>query len=105
MSVALISALWWLVGALLDLAWFLVIAAVVASWLIAFGVLNMQNQIVRQIVRTLDSLTEPVFRPVRRIIPPIGGLDLSPLIVLLAIGVLQVFFDRLFASLLIHAAA
>ena len=105
MSVALISALWWLVGALLDLAWCLVIAAVVASWLIAFGVLNMQNQIVRQIVRTLDSLTEPVFRPVRRIIPPIGGLDLSPLIVLLAIGVLQVFFDRLFASLLIHAAA
>jgi YggT family protein len=97
--------LWWLVGALLDLAWFLVIAAVVASWLIAFGVLNMQNQIVRQIVRTLDSLTEPVFRPVRRIIPPIGGLDLSPLIVLLAIGVLQVFFDRLFASLIVHAAA
>ena len=104
MSVALISALWWLVDAVLDLAWFLVIAAVIASWLVAFGVLNMQNQIVRQMVRTLDSLTEPVFRPVRRIIPPISGLDLSPLLVLLVIGVLQIFFDRLFASLIIHAA-
>jgi len=59
---------------------------------------------VRQIVRTLDALTEPVLRPVRRIIPPIGGLDLSPIVVLLAIGVLQIFFDRLFASLIIHAA-
>lgn len=104
MSFALLSAIWWLVDALLDLCWFLVIAAVVASWLIAFGVLNMQNQFVRQIVRTLDALTEPVFRPVRRIIPPIGGLDLSPIVVLLAIGVLQIFFDRLFASIIYHAA-
>jgi len=104
MSLALLSALWWLVGALLDLAWFLVIAAVVVSWLIAFGVLNLHNQFVRQAVRMLEALTEPVLKPVRRIIPPIGGLDLSPIVVLLAIGVLQVFFDRLFASLIIHAA-
>ena len=100
MSVALLSALWWLINALLDLAWFVVIAAVVASWLVAFGVLNMQNQLVRQIVRTMDALTEPVFRPVRRIIPPIGGLDLSPIVILLGIELLRVFLDNLLVYLM-----
>ena len=68
-----------------------IIAAVVASWLIAFGVLNTANQLVRQIVQVLDALTDPLFRRVRRIIPPIGGLDLSPIIVLIGIELLQVF--------------
>ena len=91
----ILDPLQWLINALLDLCWFVVIAAVVASWLIAFGVLNMTNPTVRQIVRTLDALTEPVFRQVRRVIPPIGGLDLSPVFVLLGITVLQIFFNRL----------
>ena len=91
----ILDPLQWLINALLDLCWFVVIAAVVASWLIAFGVLNMTNPTVRQIVRALDGLTEPVFRQVRRVIPPIGGLDLSPVFVLLGITVLQIFFNRL----------
>ncbi|HUO90651.1 MAG TPA: YggT family protein [Rhizomicrobium sp.] len=99
MYFVVIDTLAWLVGALLNLCWFVVIAAVVASWLIAFGVLNMQNQFVRQVVRTLDAITDPVFRQFRRIIPPIGGLDISPVFVLLVIGLLQVFFDRLFIYL------
>lgn len=102
MSFVLLDTLAWPINTLLDLCWFVVIAAVVASWLVAFGVLNMQNQLVRQIVRTLDALTEPVFRPVRRLIPPIGGLDLSPIFVLLAIGLLQYFFDRFFIFLKFH---
>lgn len=89
-----------LVYYLLQLCTFVVIAAVVASWLVAFGVINMHNQIVRQIVRTLDALTEPVFRPVRRLVPPVGGLDLSPVLVLIAIYVLQVFTADLFEYLL-----
>ncbi|HEV2651873.1 MAG TPA: YggT family protein [Rhizomicrobium sp.] len=96
MSNVFLDTLAWLVNALLNLCWFLVIAAVVASWLVAFGVLNMSNTTVRQIVRTLDSITEPIFRPVRRILPPLGGLDLSPIIVLLGIALLQFFFNRLF---------
>jgi YggT family protein len=91
-----LNTLAWLVDTLLSLCWFVVIAAVVASWLIAFGVLNMQNQFVRQVVRALDALTDPVFRQVRRIIPPIGGLDISPVFVLLVIGLLQYFFGGLF---------
>lgn len=70
---------------LLDFYWWVVIAAVVASWLIAFNVINLHNNIVRSVVRFLDALTEPVFRQVRRIIPVFSGIDISPLIVLLAI--------------------
>jgi YggT family protein len=61
---------------------YVIIAAVVVSWLIAFGVLNTYNPYARGVIRALDALTEPVFRRVRRIIPPIGGLDLSPFIVM-----------------------
>ena len=74
---------------LLDIYWWVVIAAVVASWLIAFNVINLHNNIVRSLVRLLDALTEPVFRLIRRIIPPFGGIDISPLIVLIAIWFLQ----------------
>ena len=74
---------------LLDLYWWVVIAAVVASWLIAFNVINLHNHIVRSVVRFLDALTEPVFRQIRRIIPAFSGIDISPLIVLIAIWFLQ----------------
>jgi len=74
---------------LLDLYWWVVVIAVVVSWLIAFGVLNTYNHLARSVIRALDALTEPVFRQIRRVIPPIGGLDLSPLIVLIGIWFLQ----------------
>ena len=74
---------------LLDLYWWIVIIAVVVSWLVAFGVLNTYHPTARAIVRALAALTEPVFRPIRRILPPLGGLDLSPLIVLIAIWFLE----------------
>jgi YggT family protein len=79
----------WLVLRLIDLYSWVVIAAVVVSWLVAFGVINTYNRFARSIVQVLDALTEPVFRQVRRVIPPIGGLDLSPLIVLLALQFLS----------------
>lgn len=100
MSNVFLDTLLWLINALLDLCWFVVIAAVVASWLVAFGVLNTANPTVRQIVRTLDALTDPLFRRIRRVIPPIGGLDLSPIFVLLAITLVQYFVNRLFAYLM-----
>ena len=74
---------------LLNIYWWVVIAAVVASWLIAFNVINLHNNIVRSLVRLLDTLTEPVFRQIRRVIPAFGGIDISPLIVLIAIWFLQ----------------
>jgi YggT family protein len=79
----------WLALELISLYTWIVIIAVVMSWLVAFGVINIHNNIARSIVRGLEALTDPVFRQVRRVIPPIGGLDLSPLIVLLALQFLS----------------
>jgi YggT family protein len=69
----------------------IVIAAVIMSWLRAFNVVNMYNQFVRMVVRFLDALTDPVFRFVRRFLPPLGGIDLSPIVIFLVIIVLQEF--------------
>ena len=74
---------------LLDFVWYLIIASVVVSWLVAFGVLNTRNDVVYRILDMLNRVTEPLFRPIRRLLPPMGGLDLSPMIVLLIIYVLQ----------------
>lgn len=78
-----------LIAVILNLYQFVVIAMVVMSWLIGFNVINRHNQIVDMIWRTLLAVTEPVLRPIRRMMPPLGGLDLSPLILLLAIFFLQ----------------
>jgi YggT family protein len=95
MSFVFLNPLIWLVDTVLGLYTFIIIAAVVSSWLIAFGVLNTANQFVRQIVHVLDALTDPLFRRVRRIIPPIGGLDLSPIVVLIGIQFLNYVLDNL----------
>jgi YggT family protein len=78
-----------LINLLLDLYWWVVIIAVIVSWLIAFNVINTYNNFVRSLLRALEALTEPVFRRVRKIVPPMGGLDFSPLIVLVVIWFLQ----------------
>jgi YggT family protein len=74
---------------LLNAYWWIVVIAVIVSWLIAFNVINTRHQVVAMITDVLWRLTEPVFRPIRRIMPNLGGLDLSPLIVLLIIYVLE----------------
>jgi YggT family protein len=83
----------WLILTLIEIYTWIVIAAVVMSWLVAFGVINTYNQFARSVVRSLDAMTEPVFRQVRRVIPTIGGLDISPLIVLIGLQ----FFSYLVA--------
>lgn len=80
----------------LDLYTWVIIASVVASWLVNFGVVNIHNQFARMIVSTLYALTEPVFAQVRRILPPFGGLDLSPIVVLLGIFFLERVLIRAF---------
>jgi YggT family protein len=73
----------------LDIYKWIVIASVIVSWLTTFNVINPYNNFVRSLLRILYTLTEPVFRPIRKIIPPMGGLDLSPIIVFLIIWFLQ----------------
>jgi YggT family protein len=95
MSFVFLNPLIWLVDTVLWLYTLVIICAVVASWLIAFGVLNTGNHLVRQIVQALYALTEPLFRRVRRFIPPIGGMDLSPIIVLIGIQFINYVIDNL----------
>jgi YggT family protein len=92
---ALASTVIWLIVEIINLYIYVILAAVIASWLIAFNVVNIRNEAVRAIVRVIDALTDPVFRLVRRVIPPIGGLDLSPMIVLLALWAIQYFLVQL----------
>ena len=85
------ALLFTLFNSVLELYIWVVIAAVIMSWLLAFNVVNYHNNVVRSVVRILDALTEPVFRAVRKILPPLGGLDLLPLVVFFAIWILQRF--------------
>ena len=79
---------------------YVVIAAVILSWLLAMGTLNMRNEFVRGLVRILEALTEPVFRLVRRVVPTIGPLDLSPMVVILILwAVADVFLPTLLSRL------
>ena len=73
----------------LEIYKWIVIAAVIVSWLTAFNVINQHNNFVRSLLRILIALTDPVFRQVRRIIPPISGLDLSPIVVILLIETIK----------------
>ena len=75
---------------ILNLAWWIVIIQVVMSWLINFDVVNLRQPFVYQVWSTLNRVTEPVYRPLRRVLPPMGGLDLTPIAVLLAIAALQI---------------
>ncbi len=74
---------------LLDVLWWIIFASVIMSWLISFNVINTHNDVVRTIWQALETITEPLYRPIRRILPDFGALDLSPLVVLLAITIMQ----------------
>jgi YggT family protein len=89
----IVLTLLWIFDTLIGLYIFVVLMAVVASWLVAFGVLNTRNDLARALMNFLDALTEPVFRRVRRIVPPIGGIDLSPMIVFIILIALQRLID------------
>jgi YggT family protein len=86
---------------LLRVALYIIIIQAILSWLVAFNVINMSNDFVRQIWVALDRMTEPLYRPIRRIMPDFGGLDFSPMVVLLIIIVLQrILLPNIFASLI-----
>lgn len=76
---------------ILDILWFIVIASAIFSWLFAFNVINSSNQFVNQIGSMLYQITEPMYRPIRRFMPNLNGIDLSPIIVLVIIFFIQRF--------------
>ncbi|CAN5310176.1 YggT family protein [soil metagenome] len=74
---------------LLNVAKWIIIIQAIVSWLVAFNVVNTTNDFVRTILHALDRMTEPLYRPIRKIMPDLGALDLSPMVVLLVIIILQ----------------
>ena len=74
---------------LLDVVWWIIIVQAILSWLLAFNVINTQNPVVRQIWMALDRMTQPFYAPIRRILPDFGGLDLSPLVVLVGLAIIN----------------
>lgn len=73
----------------LNLYWYVIIASAIFSWLFAFGVVNPRNPIVSAIGQFLYSATEPVLRPIRRVVPTLGAIDISPVILLFGIILIQ----------------
>ncbi len=75
----------WLILTILDIYFWILIAMVVMSWLVGFNIINNHNNIVRQVSYALYRLTEPVLGPIRRFLPDLGGLDISPIIAIIAL--------------------
>jgi len=79
------AGLRYLILTIIDLYWWVIIVQAVMSWLVAFGVINTYNKFVAQVGETLYRLTEPVLGPIRRFLPDLGGLDISPVIAIIAL--------------------
>ena len=82
-------ALLWLINTVIQIYIFVLIVQVVMSWLIAFNVVNTRNRFVYMVADVSYKLTEPALRPIRRILPNLGGIDLSPVVLILLLGFLQ----------------
>lgn len=78
-----------IVQVVLNIVWWIIVIQAVLSWLIAFNVINTHSDFVRAVWTALQRMTEPLYRPIRRILPDFGALDISPLIVLLILYILQ----------------
>ncbi len=84
------TSLYQILMLILDVVVFIILAHVIMSWLINFQVLNIRQPLVSQIWHGLNRMLEPIYGPVRRVLPAMGGLDLAPLVVLIAVYALQI---------------
>jgi len=94
----MMNPLLWLFNMVIEIVVWIVIASAIVSWLVAFGVVNMRNNVVRTIVDMLYRLTEPMLRPIRRILPNLGGVDISPVVLLVALYFLRYVVNYYFLA-------
>jgi len=83
---------------ILNVVWFFIIAHVIMSWLINFQVLNLHQQFVAQIWYGLNKILEPIYGPIRRLLPAMQGIDLAPLVVLLGVFALRIILTNNIAA-------
>ena len=84
------SSLFQILMLLLDIARFFIFAHFIMSWLISFDVLNVRQPLVGQVWYTLQRILEPIYRPIRNILPNMAGIDLSPIVALIAIQIIRI---------------
>lgn len=89
----MLLALFQIIDMLLWVLTIIIIGQAILSWLVAFNVINTHNDFVRQLLYALDRLTDPIYRPIRRILPDFGGIDFSPMVVLLILFALRTLLD------------
>jgi YggT family protein len=94
------TSLYQILTLILDIVVFIILAHVIMSWLINFQVLNIRQPLVSQIWYGLNRMLEPLYGPVRRLLPAMGGLDLAPLVVLIAVYALQIILRNNVAAFL-----
>jgi YggT family protein len=101
----MVNAIFWLAGELIHLYILAIIAAVVISMLISFGVINARSQFVYTIADFLNRLTNPVLNPIRRMLPDLGGIDISPVIAILLLEALQFVLADIYGRLVVAGLA
>jgi YggT family protein len=82
-------ALFGIVDMILQILVWIIIDQVILSWLVAFNVINTSSNFVRTVLDALDRLTAPLYRPIRKIMPDFGGIDFSPIVLILAIQIVR----------------
>ena len=95
------EAIVWLVNSIIGLMILFIFVSAILSWLVAFDVINPRNRLVYSVLSFLDSVTRPLMEPFRRIIPPMGGVDISPLVVLLLLQFVRMLFNNMAAPVLL----
>jgi YggT family protein len=95
----MIDALFKIADMLLNVLVWIIIIQVILSWLFAFNVLNTNSPGIRAFVRALDRITDPLYRPIRKVLPDFGGIDFSPLVLILLIKIVQMLLGGAQASL------
>ena len=85
----MLYAIFSIIDMILQVLVWIIIAQVIISWLVAFNVINTQSNFVRTLLDALDRLTAPLYRPIRRLMPDFGGIDFSPIVLILAIQILR----------------
>lgn len=89
----MLLSLFQIVDVLLQVLMWIIVIQAILSWLVAFNVINTHNDFVRSFLHALDRLTRPLYRPIRKLLPDFGGIDFSPIVVILLIYVIRILLS------------
>ena len=95
------SAIVWLVNTVIGLLILLIFVRAIVGWLVQFDIINTRNHVVGQLLGALERITDPLLVPFQRLIPSLGGIDISPIVAWLALSVIRILFNVYLATPLV----